>query len=211
MDASGAEDESQTRLLRGITRQTLPELTLTFGVLPSLTIKPVMKATATGRQPHFVQGFLQIDNDLAKVGEGQGDHAAHALVVDVGVGVVVQAIATGLYASEQALGLVHEFKVGHYNRCMLKVPKILVTTLALVGGAVALSACGQKGPLKLPDTPASAGRATLPQSLNPWHTAPQRTSRPPAVTGTMPPAEPTTRPETDNDNDTTPSASFLKP
>jgi predicted small lipoprotein YifL len=174
-----------------------------------LAIKAVMKATATGRQPHFVQGFLQIDDDLAAVGKGQSDHAANTLVVDVGIGVVVQAIATNLYASEQALGLVHEFKVGHYNRCMLKVPKILVTTLALVGCAVVLSACGQKGPLKLPDTPASAGRATLPQSLNPWHTAPQRTNRPSNASGTAPAAERTAMP--DADNDTTPSASFLKP
>ncbi|MGV0961503.1 MAG: LPS translocon maturation chaperone LptM [Limnohabitans sp.] len=87
--------------------------------------------------------------------------------------------------------------------------KILVTTLALVGGAVALSACGQKGPLKLPDSPASVGRATLPQSLNPWHTAPQRTSSPSPASGATPPAGPTTTP--DADNDTTPSASFLKP
>jgi len=32
------------------------------------------------------------------------------------------------------------------------------------------SGCGQKGPLYLPDTPESRGRATLPQTLNPWHT-----------------------------------------
>jgi predicted small lipoprotein YifL len=92
---------------------------------------------------------------------------------------------------------------------MLKVQRILVTTLALVGGAVALSGCGQKGPLKLPNTPASQGRATLPQSLNPWHTPPQVTRRPPAATDTTAPAEPNTTP--DADNDTTPSASFLKP
>jgi predicted small lipoprotein YifL len=105
--------------------------------------------------------------------------------------------------------LVHEFKVGHYNRCMLKVPKILVITLALVGCAVGLSACGQKGPLKLPDTPASVGRATLPQSLNPWRAAPQRVSRPepqPSESTPVAPAAPS-----DAHNDTTPSASFLKP
>jgi predicted small lipoprotein YifL len=92
---------------------------------------------------------------------------------------------------------------------MLKVPKILVTTLALVGSAVALSACGQKGALKLPDTPASAGRATLTQSLNPWHTAPQRPGNPAASSTATPAAVPATTP--DADNDTTPSASFLKP
>jgi predicted small lipoprotein YifL len=128
-----------------------------------------MEATTTGCQPHLVQGLLQIDDDLAAVGKGQGDHPAHALVVNVGIGRVIQSVTANLYASEHTLSLVHEFKVGHYNRSMLKVKKILVTALALVGCAVTLSACGQKGPLKMPNTPASAGRATLPQSLNPWH------------------------------------------
>jgi predicted small lipoprotein YifL len=64
--------------------------------------------------------------------------------------------------------LVQKFKVGHYNRCMLKVLKMLITAHALVGGAAMLSACGQKGPLVLPSTPESTGRATLPQTLSPW-------------------------------------------
>jgi predicted small lipoprotein YifL len=50
----------------------------------------------------------------------------------------------------------------------LKVIKILVMLHALVGGAAVLSACGQRGPLVLPTTPASAERATLPQTLNPF-------------------------------------------
>ena len=37
-----------------------------------------------------------------------------------------------------------------------------VPVLALVA---ALGACGQKGPLHLPDTPAAAQRATLPQTI----------------------------------------------
>lgn len=41
---------------------------------------------------------------------------------------------------------------------------ILATALAL-GGMVALSACGQKGPLSIPATPAAAQRATLPQTI----------------------------------------------
>ena len=32
-----------------------------------------------------------------------------------------------------------------------------------------LVGCGQKGPLVLPTSPESQGRATLPQTLNPWH------------------------------------------
>lgn len=55
---------------------------------------------------------------------------------------------------------------------MLKLFKILVMAHALVGGAAMLSACGQTGPLYLPDTAASANRATLTQTLNPWRTPP---------------------------------------
>ncbi|WP_416546630.1 lipoprotein [Limnohabitans sp. DCL3] len=51
---------------------------------------------------------------------------------------------------------------------MLKILQILVMAHALVGGAAMLSACGQKGPLVLPSTPDSAGRATLPETLSPW-------------------------------------------
>ncbi len=42
------------------------------------------------------------------------------------------------------------------------------------------SGCGQKGPLYLPDTPESRGRATLPQTLNPWrpHTSTSPTTAP---------------------------------
>ncbi|OYU28903.1 MAG: hypothetical protein CFE41_02625 [Burkholderiales bacterium PBB2] len=94
---------------------------------------------------------------------------------------------------------------------MLKVPWILVRTLALVGCAVALCACGQKGTLKMPNTPASQGRATLPQSLNPWHVPPARAQRPaPGVDApSNTPAEPP--PRTETDNDATPSSSYLTP
>ncbi|MDO5290623.1 MAG: lipoprotein [Pseudomonadota bacterium] len=41
-----------------------------------------------------------------------------------------------------------------------------VQRLAAVGMTVALlSACGQRGPLYIPDTPAAAQRATLPQTV----------------------------------------------
>ncbi|WP_231624528.1 LPS translocon maturation chaperone LptM [Limnohabitans sp. 63ED37-2] len=54
---------------------------------------------------------------------------------------------------------------------------------ALVGGAAVLSACGQRGPLVLPTTPASAGRATLPQTLDPFgSSAPASSSAPDAST-----------------------------
>jgi len=43
--------------------------------------------------------------------------------------------------------------------------RALVTTGALLSGAAGLAACGQKGPLQIPDTPAAAQRATLPQTV----------------------------------------------
>ena len=176
--ASGLELQALPCLLRGITRQAFPELALALGVHPVRTVKFVMKATTACRQPHLVQGFLQIDHDLTAVRKGQSDHAAHPLVVNVCVGVVVQAIAADLNASKKAFSVVQKFEVGHYNRCMLKVFKILVMAHALVGGAAMLTACGQKGPLYMPNTPESQDRATLPQSLNPWPDTPAPTTPP---------------------------------
>jgi predicted small lipoprotein YifL len=71
---------------------------------------------------------------------------------------------------------------------MLNVFQILVTApfarLALALCATgALAGCGQKGPLFLPTGEAAAGRATLPQTLNP--AAPASA---PSTTGTATPA-----------------------
>jgi hypothetical protein len=74
-----------------------------------------MVAARLGRQPYFMQGLLQIDNDLGPVGKGHRDHAAHPLVIDVGIGFVIDAIATGLNARQKVLSGVQKFKVGHYN------------------------------------------------------------------------------------------------
>ncbi|WP_090043713.1 lipoprotein [Limnohabitans sp. 2KL-27] len=80
---------------------------------------------------------------------------------------------------------------------MLKVLKILVTAHALVGGAAMLSACGQKGGLFLPNTPESAGRATLHETLKLWptQTAPAQVPGPagqtahnPALSAAPPPS-----------------------
>ena len=60
---------------------------------------------------------------------------------------------------------------------MLSIARILVIGHLLAGLAALLSGCGQKGALVLPDSPESKGRATLPQTLNPWHT-PATTSTP---------------------------------
>ncbi|WP_396440767.1 lipoprotein [Limnohabitans sp.] len=62
---------------------------------------------------------------------------------------------------------------------------------ALVGGAAVLSACGQRGPLVLPTSPASAGRATLPQTLDLFRTLPQGSSNAPAPSGQANTPQPT--------------------
>nr|WP_296444973.1 lipoprotein [Rhodoferax sp. UBA5149] len=48
---------------------------------------------------------------------------------------------------------------------MLRFSQILVSSIVLGISAVSLSACGQQGPLYLPTEPASARRATLPETL----------------------------------------------
>ena len=119
-------------------------------------------ATRTRGQPDFMQGLLQIDDDLAEVPKRQRNHAADALVINVRFGVVVDAIASGLHAGEQPFRVVHEFEVGHYNLPMLKRTRILASGLFLAAGAVVLAGCGQKGPLILPHAPASA--ASMPST-----------------------------------------------
>lgn len=113
-----------------------------------------------------MQRFLQINHNLASIGKHQGDHAPRALVVDVSLCVIVDAVTTGFNAFEYTFRQIHEFRVVHYNFTMLLITQILVRTLALVASAVALAACGQQGPLYLPDT-GGVHRATLPQSLLP--------------------------------------------
>ncbi len=63
---------------------------------------------------------------------------------------------------------------------MLLIPQILVRTLILGSVAVTLLACGQQGPLYLPQT-GQAHRATLPESLLPA-LGTQPGSVPPATT-----------------------------
>lgn len=46
-------------------------------------------------------------------------------------------------------------------------PTILKTALGAAAIALLLAGCGQKGPLTLPEGPAAAQRATLPQTLLP--------------------------------------------
>lgn len=93
--------QRQPRLGAGVLGEALKELTLTFGVDPLHAIKLEVIATRSGRQPDLMQGLLQVDDDLAFVLKRQGDHAAHALVVDVGLTVVVDAVTRQLNGFEQ--------------------------------------------------------------------------------------------------------------
>lgn len=66
---------------------------------------------------------------------------------------------------------------------MLKVSQILVSAILLP----VLTACGQKGDLYLPSSPAAQNRATLPQTLSPGGgtpTAPASAASQPAPGGT---------------------------
>ena len=86
------------RLGGGKAGQVFKEFPFAFGVLPQAILELVVIAARFGSHPNFVQRFLQIHNDLRAVAEGDGDHAAHTLVVDVGIGFIVDAIASGLDA-----------------------------------------------------------------------------------------------------------------
>ena len=130
-----------------------------------------------------MQGFLQVDDDLALVLKYQCDHAPDALVIDVGIALVVDAVTTGLHRTQHTLSAIQVFDVGHYNSVMLKTKQILVRPLLIAIGVLSLGACGQPGALYLPTEPAAAQRATLTQTLtpaNPFEAAPKPPMAPPA-------------------------------
>lgn len=110
---SGLERQWQTRLLRRVTAQAGKELPRAFGVLPRTAIKPIVVATGARGHPHLVQRLLQIDHDLAAVGERQGNHTAGALGIDISICGVIDQVTAALDAQQQFLGVVHEFDVGH--------------------------------------------------------------------------------------------------
>jgi predicted small lipoprotein YifL len=167
-----------------MTRQGPKKFALTFGVCPLHVIKSEVKATPFGSQPDLMQWFLQVDDNLAVVGKDQGDHASRSLVVDIGSGFVVDTVATRLDGPEHLFRAIHEFGVSHYNFAMLLIPQILVRAFVLAACTVALVACGQRGPLYLPQA-GMIDRATLPESL-----LPSLGKNPPSATvsSTLPPA-----------------------
>lgn len=66
----------------------------------------------------------------------------------------------------------------------MPVPAFFARLSLCLSGLLLLTACGQKGPLHLPQEPAAAQRATLPQSV--LRTAPQPTTDPTLATPTSP-------------------------
>jgi predicted small lipoprotein YifL len=81
---------------------------------------------------------------------------------------------------------------------MLNVSQILVSAIGLAALGVGLAGCGQRGPLYLPNDPAAASRATLPELMLPI--APRSES-----TTVQPQGETSTPPAKNNNNNSNPT------
>ena len=178
-------------LLTGTAGEHLKQLALAFGILPLAIDVLVMKPAPLRCQPDFLQGFLQVHNNLAAVFKGQGDHAARALVINVCIRGFVDAITMGLNRFEGVFSQVQKFNVSHYNAIMKNNNQIVnrVAALLAMGLSVAcltlsVTACGQRGSLYLPTTPAGVERASLVDTL----TKPAATAPTAAVPATPEPA-----------------------
>lgn len=95
---SGYKLKRQARLRGGVAAQSRKKLTGPFGVLPSCSVKTKVVAPRPSCQPHLLQGFLKIDDDLAAIGEGDGHHVARSLGVYVSVRRLVDAVAMAFYS-----------------------------------------------------------------------------------------------------------------
>src|SRR5215208_1011446 len=78
-----AENEGAPRLFGCVARPVREELPVALRVDPLRTVELVVEAAGPGGHPDFVQGLLQVHDDLAAVREGERDHPADPLVVDV--------------------------------------------------------------------------------------------------------------------------------
>jgi predicted small lipoprotein YifL len=173
---SGTEEvQCQSGLFAGRTGELIKEFACSLGVNPMSAVESVVEAAGASGQPDFLQRLLKIHDDLAAIGKGEGDHATHALVVNIGVGGIVDAITSAFYCLQSGLGVVQVFVVGHYNAIMMRTHKILgtlrksahgVVLLTALGVGLALAGCGQKGPLYLPATPAVKSKPAQPVMEN---------------------------------------------
>jgi predicted small lipoprotein YifL len=80
------------------------------------------------------------------------------LRIQVGIGLVIDAVTIAFHRTQQSFCAVHEFRVGHYNFTMLKARQILFSMVALGACVLNLSACGQTGDLYIP-SPANTPKA----------------------------------------------------
>ena len=177
------------RLFAGAAGEHVKQFPLALGIEPLAADAFVVITTALCRQPNLLQGFLQIHHNLAVIFKRQSDHAARALVVDIGIGFFVDTIAIGLNRFERVFRQVQKFNVSHYNAIMKNISQIvnrviamMALGLSLAGLTLSLAACGQRGPLYIPSTPAAAQRATLVETL----------TAPPAAVTTPAPTTPDT-------------------
>jgi len=154
-----SEFQREARLLAGRLGELAEEFALAFGVHPMLAVKAIVKPARPGSHPELLQRFLQVHDNLAAVGESQCDHAAYALVVNVCVRGVVDAITGALYSAQSGFRVVQVFVVVHYNAIMINTHRILgalsvptrpLVLAALMGVGLLVVGCGQKGPLYLP-------------------------------------------------------------
>jgi predicted small lipoprotein YifL len=154
-----SEFQGLTCLLTRELRQVFKEFALAFGVHPLLSVEAVVEATGSSGHPQLLQGFLKVHNDLAAIGKAEGDHAAHPLVVDIGIGGIVDAVAGSLHSIQGGFSVIQVFVVGHYNAIMINTLGILgalrlhiraLAVASLVGAGLLMVGCGQKGPLYLP-------------------------------------------------------------
>ena len=100
------KDQSMPRLRTGVLAETLKKFALAFGIGPLLAIKLEVVAPRACRQPHLVQGLLQVNDDLALVLKRERDHAADSLVVDVHITLIVDAVASQFNGFEQKFSAV---------------------------------------------------------------------------------------------------------
>ena len=142
-----------------------------------------MKTAGPRGQPYFLQGFLQVDDDLAAVFKRQRHHAAGALVVDIGIRLIVDPVAGYFHGLQNGFCTVQVFQVAHYNPIMFASLQIHAQILgrhalsfrpqglgaAMVGVlfTACLVGCGQKGPLFLPGQPPPLQTLPYPQPTLP--------------------------------------------
>ena len=68
---SGRERQRAARAVAGKGGEIGKEVVAGFGVVPDAVCPAVVEAASARRHPDFVQGALQVDDELAAVGEGE--------------------------------------------------------------------------------------------------------------------------------------------